>query len=115
MTIQGGNTDRHLGREEGRIEGKQACREVRRPAVNEQAVGADIVILLSARYSFVHALADDQRLKPGDHREIGCALRVFRHEDPGAEFLRVSQLARVAEAVPLRADLASGRGTVPGP
>jgi ketosteroid isomerase-like protein len=27
MTVQGGNTDRHLGREEGRIEGKQAYRE----------------------------------------------------------------------------------------
>ena len=27
MTVQGGNTDRHLGHEEGRIEGKQAYRE----------------------------------------------------------------------------------------
>lgn len=27
MTLQGGNTDRHLGLEDGRIEGKQACRE----------------------------------------------------------------------------------------
>ena len=27
MTIHGGNTGRHLGREEGRIEGKQACRD----------------------------------------------------------------------------------------
>lgn len=27
MTIQGANAGRHLGREEGRIKGKQACRE----------------------------------------------------------------------------------------